>query len=130
MEQYFQLIENNGRRGIMPCAPTFVREKDPQTGKDTVKMVIHSDAVLFDPEHSINFYTWNEAREVVFDEAAYNKQVLRDRRQVECFQYYNRRFMKSIENDAMKMAELEVWYTAWLNVTDTFIVPVKPAWLV
>jgi hypothetical protein len=25
--------------------------------------------------------------------------------------------------------ELQVWYQAWLNVTDTLIEPVKPAWL-
>jgi hypothetical protein len=25
--------------------------------------------------------------------------------------------------------ELEVWYEAWLNVTETKVIPVKPSWL-
>lgn len=54
---------------------------------------------------------------------------LRHRRDVECFSVVNRgQLWYSRLTDEQK-AELEVWYQAWLNVTETGIVPDCPEWL-
>ena len=54
---------------------------------------------------------------------------LRDLRSRECFSVINRGKawydLLTIEQEA----ELRQWYHDWLHVTDTGMVPVKPAWL-
>lgn len=56
------------------------------------------------------------------------KQDLRQRREVECFGFYNRRFPKDYLTEE-KEKELDEWYYKWLDVTDTGIIPEKPEWL-
>lgn len=55
--------------------------------------------------------------------------ALRRRRERECFSVVNRGKawydLLTIEQEA----ELKEWYHAWLNVTDTNVIPVKPSWL-
>ena len=57
------------------------------------------------------------------------KQELRLRRQNECFSYVNRGQLWYTMLSVKQIAELTVWYKAWLNVTDTLVVPEKPSWL-
>ena len=54
---------------------------------------------------------------------------LRTRREKECFPIINRGklWYNCLTDD--QIAELNDWYFAWLNVTETMIVPVKPQWL-
>lgn len=58
------------------------------------------------------------------------KDELRARREQECFPIINRGqlWYNSLTSD--NIAELDVWYKSWLDVTDTMIVPNRPKWLV
>ena len=55
--------------------------------------------------------------------------ALRQQREQECFRIVNRGKawydLLTIEQEA----ELKDWYKAWLNVTETFEIPIRPAWL-
>ena len=54
---------------------------------------------------------------------------LRSQREKVCFPYINRGYLwYSKLTDAQK-EELSSWYQAWLDVTETKIVPETPAWL-
>ena len=54
---------------------------------------------------------------------------LRARREAECFPVINRGqfWYDSLSLDQRQ--ELLIWYNAWLNVTDTKVVPTAPVWL-
>ena len=55
---------------------------------------------------------------------------LRNQREKVCFPYINRGYLwYSKLNDEQK-EELDVWYQAWLDVTETRDVPNAPEWLV
>lgn len=57
------------------------------------------------------------------------KIALRNIREIECYPYINRGELWYSTLTELQKAELQVWYTQWLNVTDTFIKPTKPTWL-
>ena len=57
------------------------------------------------------------------------KENLRSRRKNECFDYINRGSLWYNRLNNKQKQELETWYEAWLNVTDTMEVPEKPNWL-
>lgn len=54
---------------------------------------------------------------------------LRYLREIHCFTIINRGelWYDTLTND--QIAELNVWYRAWLNVTETKVIPTKPTWL-
>lgn len=56
-------------------------------------------------------------------------EILRDRRERECFSIINRGKawydLLTLEQEA----ELKEWYEKWLNVTETEIIPDRPEWL-
>lgn len=54
---------------------------------------------------------------------------LRSRREEECFPIVNRGelWYKHLTNN--QITELDTWYQAWLDVTETKIIPDKPVWL-
>ena len=55
--------------------------------------------------------------------------LLRERREQECFPIINRgQLWYSLLSDS-QLQELKNWYQAWLDVTETEIVPEKPSWL-
>lgn len=59
----------------------------------------------------------------------YNLSQLRTRRGQECFSVINR---GSLWHDTLtdeQKEELKTWYMAWLDVTDTNVIPNKPNWL-
>lgn len=73
---------------------------------------------------------------VIFDEEKYNSKVtaerlqeLRTRRKLECFPIVNRgqAWYDLLTED--QRTELNDWYQAWLNVTETMTVPEKPLWV-
>ena len=59
-----------------------------------------------------------------------NKDILRDRRARECFRLLDSRSQMWYNRlTAEQKAELDAWYQAWLDVTETKIIPEKPEWL-
>lgn len=54
---------------------------------------------------------------------------LRGRRQRECYTYINRGELWYNHLTDYQKEELNAWYQAWLDVTETLEVPEKPSWL-
>ena len=57
------------------------------------------------------------------------KAEYRQRREKECFSVINRGQLWYEGISLSQLYELRQWYKAWLNVTETMVVPEKPAWL-
>lgn len=55
---------------------------------------------------------------------------LRNQREVECFPIINRGKLWYDKLTTEQIAELNKWYNAWLDVTETRIIPTKPSWLI
>lgn len=55
---------------------------------------------------------------------------LRSQREKVCFPYINRGELWYSKLTAEQKDELDVWYQAWLDVTETRIVPDTPEWLI
>ncbi len=54
---------------------------------------------------------------------------LRAKRETECFLIINRGQLWYDTLNGQQKDELKEWYIAWLDVTDTLVVPNKPNWL-
>ncbi|MBE6926915.1 MAG: DUF2977 domain-containing protein [Ruminococcaceae bacterium] len=66
------------------------------------------------------------------DKALQNDALLDDlrvRRERECFSVINRGQLWYDNLSAAQRTELQVWYAAWLAVTDTLVVPEWPEWI-
>lgn len=59
-----------------------------------------------------------------------SKAHLRVLRKFECFPIVNRGKLWYDNLNENQLAELDTWYQAWLDVTETLIIPEKPAWLI
>lgn len=57
------------------------------------------------------------------------KNNLRAKRETECFSIINRGQLWYDTLTEAQKAELKEWYIAWLDVTDTLVVPNKPNWI-
>ena len=55
--------------------------------------------------------------------------ALRRRREEECFSVINRGALWYDRLTEAQKAELDEWYEAWLNVTETKVLPNTPIWL-
>lgn len=53
----------------------------------------------------------------------------RYQREIECFPIINRGILWYERLSAEQKEELNIWYQAWLDVTETKIIPDKPTWL-
>ena len=81
------------------------------------------EACDFNDDLSFNIEKYNKRKENnKFDE-------LRRRREFECFPIINRGQLWYDTLTEEQKAELKEWYIAWLDVTDTLIIPNKPNWL-
>lgn len=54
---------------------------------------------------------------------------LRELRETECFAVINRGKVWYDNLTATQLQELDAWYKAWLDVTNTMVVPTAPGWL-
>ena len=54
---------------------------------------------------------------------------LRMKREQECFSIINRGKLWYDTLTPEQLAELQKWYTSWLDVTETLEEPIKPEWL-
>ena len=57
------------------------------------------------------------------------KEALRQQRETECFAVINRGQLGYEGVSIPQLLELRSWYKAWLNVTETLVVPERPSWL-
>lgn len=100
----------------------------PNGGKD-VKWVVDVAAVkaqeAYDEYEDIQVYIPYTPLELK-ERAQAN---LRAKREVECFPVINRGKLWYDRLSQDELSELQTWYTAWLNVTETLIVPIKPTWI-
>ena len=55
--------------------------------------------------------------------------LLRRKREAQCFPYINRGQLWYDHLTDEQKQELDVWYTAWLDVTETKVTPERPSWL-
>lgn len=55
---------------------------------------------------------------------------LRSQRDKACFPYINRGYLWYSKLTDEQKNELDTWYQAWLDVTDTRVIPTAPEWLV
>lgn len=58
------------------------------------------------------------------------QEALRIRRVSECFTIINRGDAWYALLTEEQRAELQTWYQAWLDVTETLVVPAKPEWII
>jgi len=96
---------------------------------------------LPDPEDIVHFEEHFTAYKVSDGNAAFDTEQdtalqdeavladLRSRRETECFSVINRGQLWYEGVSLTQLLELREWYKAWLNVTETKVVPGKPAWL-
>ena len=54
---------------------------------------------------------------------------LRSQREKDCFPYINRGYLWYNSLSEKQKTELDSWYQAWLDVTETKVAPEKPEWL-
>ena len=78
---------------------------------------VRDGTAAFDSEHDEALQT--EAKKAEF----------RLRRETECFSVINRGQLWYEGVSITQLLELRQWYKAWLNVTETMVVPEKPTWL-
>lgn len=91
-----------------------------------------------DIEHFLSHYAaygvkdgalnFDDAQDAENEEETVNTE-LRARRETECFKFINRGQLWYAMLNVKQLAELTTWYKAWLNVTETKVVPERPAWL-
>ena len=65
-------------------------------------------------------------RNIVVEDPVY---TLREARERECFPIINRGKLWYDLLTFEQLSELRAWYKAWLDVTETLIIPTKPEWL-
>lgn len=116
-----------------------IPEKEYVLDTDTLEVIPDSsDQYEFDPkfefENAVCYKLQNNF--LVYDEQkaqlqTYNKnnEDFRMRRAMECFPIINRGqlWYESLSNS--QRDELKNWYQSWLDVTETQVVPQKPAWI-
>ena len=65
-------------------------------------------------------------KKLTVDEALF---TLRKQREEQCFSIINRGKLWYDCLSIEQLSELNDWYFAWLDVTETKVIPVKPEWL-
>jgi len=100
----------------------------PNGGKD-VKKVIDVEGQEYQPAKEYNEeiyiykpYTAEELKEIKLNN-------LRARRETECFPIINRGILWYDSLTSEQTQELNTWYQAWLDVTETLEIPQKPIWI-
>lgn len=90
---------------------------------------IPEDCYINDFDCVDNSYSFNKTKYNARKEK-YNLDILREKREVECFPIINRGKLWYDSLNELQLAELDCWYKSWLNVTITKLLPLKPLWLI
>lgn len=100
---------------------------------DGIEVSAPEDEIHF--EEHFNAYRIRDG-DVVFDEEqnkallrAAEVELIRTRREKECFSVINRGPLWYERLTAEQQSELNIWYQAWLDATITGVIPEAPAWL-
>lgn len=100
---------------------------------DGIEVLEPEDAEQF--LHKFYAYRLQDGK-LVYDADAYEqhqneelKAEYRQRRETECFAVINRGQLWYEGVTLTQLVELRQWYKAWLQVTETMVVPEKPAWI-
>lgn len=124
---YFRLNDNKYIEGVaqssfagyidtgLPVEALALYDEDIQNG---CYRFIDGNIIKDIPDEAIS-YAYNESV----------KNSFRERREEECFPIINRGRIWYDRLTEEQLAELRAWYNAWLNVTETLIIPEKPSWL-
>ena len=70
-----------------------------------------------------------DAQEHENNQTEERKEEYRRRRETECFAVINRGQLWYEGVSISQLLELRSWYKAWLNVTESMVVPERPTWL-
>lgn len=96
----------------------------PNGGKDQIKVV----DVEYRPAKPETYeYEDIQVYKLYTEEEYINN--LRAKRETECFPIINRGQLWYDTLSEQQIVELKEWYIAWLNVTDTLVMPIKPKWV-
>ncbi len=88
-----------------------------------------SDEILSKISSFPNGFNWRYVNGEWVLEELLSEDILRSRREYECFRYINRgNAWYDLLTEQQKI-ELKEWYQAWLDVTETKVIPEKPSWL-
>lgn len=100
-----------------------------ENGGEEVKEILPTEGVeakpAWDEYEDIQVYIPYTAEEL--DAIEVNK--LRARRETECFPVINRGKLWYDRLTPEQEQELDAWYNAWLDVTETKVAPVAPSWI-
>lgn len=77
----------------------------------------------FNEDFTFNVEKYNARKD------SYVLEDLRQQREVECFSIINRGALWYNTLTEEQLADLQNWYKAWLDVTETRVIPVKPSWI-
>ncbi len=100
----------------------------PNGGKDKVWDIYPTEEKLaYDEEviTNIKVYIPYTDEEVIAKQIS----VIRSRRETECFPIVNRGKLWYKQLSYEQEIELELWYNAWLNATETLTIPERPNWV-
>ena len=117
--KYVQLNDNNIIKGPHSPEVTHVAEISPES-KAKIAITPYLHVWKYIDKDTVELVWMNEEAELDY---------YRDLRETDCFPIINRgtAWYNSLTEE--QKAELDAWYQAWLDVTETKIIPEKPEWL-
>lgn len=74
-------------------------------------------------------FTVNDKEKILHLPIEHSKQLLRNLRETECYSIINRGNLWYNTLADWQKSELQTWYKAWLDITETFVIPTKPSWV-
>lgn len=74
-------------------------------------------------------WLWDEEQQTFILTTTPNHEALRFAREIECFNIINRSPLWFNTLSSEQLQELQNWYQAWLDITETGNIPIKPEWL-
>ncbi len=117
--KYVQLNDNNIIKGPHSPEVTHVAEISLEAAaKIAITPYLHVWKYI--DKDTVELVWMNEEAELDY---------YRDLRETDCFPIINRgaAWYNSLTEE--QKAELDAWYQAWLDITETKVIPEKPAWL-
>mgnify|MGYP006913557148 CR=1 FL=1 len=106
---------------LQPANSTLIAPPDAAENHKAIWNGIAWEDIDFTPQEIIE-----EPKELTEEEKL---DLLREQREIECFSIVNRGQLWYNTLTTEQVNELNQWYMAWLDVTETKIIPTRPIWL-